>query len=104
MKPEFQSDRIDLRIKKALNSGVKPTQFRLCHATALRDRWALVHKLALPKNRHQQVMTFHGPRDPSSNRDICYIHDVTTFGDPRQIVVNHVSNVFVFALESTNLE
>ncbi len=49
-------------------------------------------------------MTFHGARDPSSNRDIRYIHDVTTLGDPRQIVVYHVCHVFVFVLESTNLE
>ena len=88
MKPEFQADWIDLRVKKTLNGGVKATQLRLCQAAALRDRWALVNKLALPKYRHQQVMTFHGPRDPSSNRNIRYIYDVTTFGDSLQIVVS----------------
>src|SRR5271157_230342 len=104
MKPELQADGIDLRVKKALNRGVKATQLHLCQAAALRDRWSLVNKLALPKYRHQQVMTFHGPREPSSNRNIRYIYDVTTFGDSHQIVVNHVCDVFVFVFESTNLE
>src|ERR1700730_3203066 len=104
MKPEFQARSIALGVKKALNRGVKAIQLRLCQAAALRDRWALVNKLALPKYRHQQVMTFHGSRDPSSNRNIRYIYDVTTFGDSHQIVVNHVCNVFVFVFESTNLE
>src|ERR1700676_2206208 len=104
MKPEFQADRIDLRVKKALNRGVKATQVRLCQAPALRDRWALVNKLALPKYRHQQHMTFHGPRDPSSNRNIRYLYDVTTCGPSHQIVVNHVCNVLIFVFESTNLE
>src|ERR1700757_1811482 len=104
MKPEFQTDRIDMRIKEALNAAGKPAQLRLFQAAALGDRRAFVHQVTLSKNWDQQITTLRVYRDSSPHRHIRDIHDDATFGDPRQVVVNHVCQVLVSMFESPNLK
>src|SRR5215469_886689 len=104
MKPKFQTDWIDMRIKEAFNAAGKPAQLCLCQAAALGDRGAFVDQVTLPKNWDQQVTTLRVCCDPSPHRHIRDIHDDATFGDPRQVVVNHVCQVLVSMFESPHLK
>src|SRR4029077_14431466 len=70
MQSEFQTNRINVRIEQALDTGIESPELGLRTVSGLMNCRPIINEFAPAKNRHEQIMVSRGVRDLSSDRNI----------------------------------